>query len=164
MEPQDRKRVIEQWMTRVSQDGGIERYDELHIDAIDPQWKQRKRWAVASSSAFQCGVAVRNRLNPPLTVGLGMSLREDALEPTHEIELTDLVAAADWSPPALYLFREGHEPGHDLKDAIREGRVEADSVLSEFTALHVPTAKSSVFLRFKRSASDEYTTSVFILG
>lgn len=164
MEPQDRERVIEQWMTRVSQDGGIERYDELHIDAIDPQWKQRKHWGIASSSAFQCGVTLRNKLNLPLRVGLGMSLREGVLEPTHEVQLADLVAGADWSPPALYLFSEGHEPGDDLKGAIREGRVEADSVLSEFTALDVPAAKSSIFLRFKRSGSDGYSTSVFILG
>ena len=164
MEPRDREQVIEQWMTQVSRDGGIERCDDLHLDAIDPQWKQREHWGLASSSAFQYGVAIRNRLKLPFIVGLGMSLRDDVLMPIPEVQLADLISGVDWIPPSLYLFNQGQEPGSDLKAAIRDGRVEADSVSREFAAIDVPAAKSGVFLRFKRSGSDDYTTSVFILG
>lgn len=164
MDPQDRVRVIEQWTTRVTQDGGIDRYDDLHLDAIDPEWRQREHWGSAGSSAFQSAVAIRNNLRLPLIVGLGMSLRDDVLGLLHEVKLADLMADVGSSPPSLYLFRRGKEPGNDLIAAIHDGRVGADCASSEFVAIDVPDAKSGVFLRFKQSGCDEHATSVFILG
>ena len=164
MNPQDQRRVIEQWMTQVSQDGGIARYDDLHLDAIDPRWKDRRLWAEASSSAFQSGVEVRNQLKLPYILGLGMSLRPDAVEMTNDIRLAEMTSQVDWTPPSLYLFCQGQDPGSDLKAAIHAGRIEADGVSMEFRTIDVPAAKSGLFLRFKRSGSDQYTTSAFILG
>jgi hypothetical protein len=74
MNPQAQMRVIEQWMTQISQDGGIARYDDLHLDAINPRWKDRELWAEASSSTFQSGVEVRNRLKLPYILGLVVSI------------------------------------------------------------------------------------------
>jgi hypothetical protein len=163
MKPQDQTRVIERWMLQVSQDGGIERFDDLHIDQIDPRWKNRPLWAEASSSAFRSGVDVRNRLKLPLIVGLGMSLHSDTVV-GDDIGLAELITQVDWSPPSLYLFREGQEPGSDLNAEIRSGRIDADAVSMHFRAIDVPAAKSGVILRFRRSRSGEHTTSAFLFG
>ena len=91
MNPQDRLQVIEGWMARVGQDGGIERCDDLHIDAIDPEWAVRSLWSEASRWAFQAAVEVGDRLRLPFTLGLGMSLRSDELWRDEGVELTRLV-------------------------------------------------------------------------
>lgn len=155
--------VIERWMLQVSQHGGIERFDDLHIDDIDPQWKNRNLWAEASGLAFRSAVEVRNRLSLPFTVGLGMSLRPDAVV-TNDVGLAELISRVDWTPPSLYLFRQGKEPGHDLKSDISSGSLAADSVSLAFRAIDIPAAKSGVLLRFRRRDSDDYTTSAFLFG
>jgi hypothetical protein len=164
MEPQDRIRVIESWMMQVSEDGGIERYDDLHVDDIDPDWKNRNLWAEASYWTFQSAVEVRDKLKLPFTLGLGMSLRSDELEEGHGIHLTQLISQVDWTPPSLYLFKRGQEPGNDLDAAIHSGSIAADAASVEFRVLDVPDAKTGLFLRFRRNGSDEYINSAFIFG
>jgi hypothetical protein len=162
--PQYRERAIEQWMTQISRDGGIARYDDLHLDAIDQLWRKRELWEEASRWAFQFGIDSRDRLNLPFTLGLGMSLRPDSITPANGIRLEELIACVDWTPPSLYLFYPGEEPGSDLRRAIDASRVEADGISASFIPIDVPAAKAGWFLRFKLSGSDEYTTSAFLLG
>jgi hypothetical protein len=162
--PQDRQRVIEQWMMQVSRDGGIARFDDLHVDAIDPLWKKRELWAEACRRAFQSDVEVRDKLGLPLTVALGMSLRSDSVVMTSGVRLAELISLLDWTPPSLYLFFRGQEPGTDLESAISSGRIEADSISAAFIAVDMPNATSGMFLRFRRTGSVEFTTSAFLLG
>jgi hypothetical protein len=162
--PQYRERAIEQWMTQISRDGGIARFDDLHLDAIDQLWTKRKLWAEASGWAFQFGIDARVRLNLPFTFGLGMSLRPDSITPANGIRLAERIARVGWTPPSLYLFYPGQEPGSDLRGMIDAGRVEADSISASFKPIDVPAAKAGWFLRFKLSRSDEYTVSAFLLG
>jgi hypothetical protein len=35
------EQIIEKWMLTVSQNGGIQRSDDLHIDRIDEAWRSR---------------------------------------------------------------------------------------------------------------------------
>jgi hypothetical protein len=44
-----RSTIIEGWMRMVLATGGIERYDDLHIDQIDPAWRGRESWVDGSS-------------------------------------------------------------------------------------------------------------------
>ncbi|HEY6446712.1 MAG TPA: hypothetical protein VIY53_09655 [Acidobacteriaceae bacterium] len=163
MNPEDQERVIEQWMMQVSQNGGVERYDHLHIDAIDPLWKTRGLWAEASLWAFEEGIAIRDRLIMPFTLGLGVSLEDNSPEIVGDIRLAELMARADWSSPSLYLFYPGQEPGNDSRAAIRDGNVEAGAVSLPFRVTDVPVAKSAVFLRFA-SRDSEVHNSAFLLG
>jgi hypothetical protein len=151
-------------MRQVSQDGGIERYDDFHIDDIDPDWEARNSWADASLWAFDAALEARDKLKLPCTVGLGMSLCSDELDFGDGVSMAALVSQVDWSPPSLYLFRRGQEPGSDLDSAIQSGYIGTDTVSVEFRVLDVPAAKTGLFLRFRRNGSDEYTNSAFILG
>jgi hypothetical protein len=151
-------------MTQVNRDGGIARFDDLHVDAIDPLWKKPELWTEACRHAFQYGVEVRDRLGLPLTVALGMSLRADSLVMTGGVRLSELVSLLDSTPPSLYLFFRGQEPGSDLEAAIRSGRVEADNISTTFMAVDLPNARSGLFLRFRRTGSEEFTTSAFLFG
>jgi hypothetical protein len=164
MKSQDRLRVLEGWMRRVVQDGGIERYDDLHIDAIDPDWKNRNLWVEASYWAFQTAVEVRDKLKLPFTLGLGMSLRSAEVQKDDKVQLARLISQVDWTPPSLYLFRGGQEPGSDLDAAIHSNKIGFDAVSANFKLLDVPAAKTGLFLRFKRIDSDEYTNSAFVFG
>ena len=162
--PQDRLGVVEGWMSQVVQDGGVERCDDLHIDVIDPEWKSRNLWAEAAYWAFQTAIEVRDRLKLPLTLGLGMSLCSDELRKDESVRLAQLISQVDWTPPSLYLFRPGQEPGSDLAEAIHSKKIGSDTVSLNFKVLDVPAAKTGLFLRFRRMDSDEYTNSAFIFG
>jgi hypothetical protein len=74
-----------------------------------------------------------------------MSLRSDAEEITNDIRLAELISQVDWTPPSLFLFSHGQEPGCDLKAAIHAGRIESDGVSKEFRPIDVPAAKSGLF-------------------
>jgi hypothetical protein len=75
-----------------------------------------------------------------------------------------LQSRLDWSPPSLYLFRHGEEPDVDLDRAIHSGQVAPDATSKKFSLVEVAGLKEGQLLRFKRTNSDEYTQSAFLLG
>jgi hypothetical protein len=104
----DRKAVIEKWMLTIVQDGGVERYDDLHVDVIDGAWKPKQAWVQAGLIAFQLAVELRNRHQLDFTVALGISLpgsRE--LIGMDFGSIDELVVKLDSTPPSLYLFNRG---------------------------------------------------------
>jgi hypothetical protein len=164
MESKDRVNVIEVWMLTVSRDGGIDRYDDLHIDSIDPEWKPREAWIGGGLLAFQDAVKVRDRLALSLTVALGLSLVPEDLVWSEIEGFAQLRPQLDWTPPSLYLFRKGEEPGTDLDKAIRDGLVDSDAVSIAFNLEDLPGFRAGRLLRFRRTGSDEYTRSAFLIG
>lgn len=164
MEHKDRIRAIEAWMLSVSHDDGIDRYDDLHIDRIDPEWKAREAWISGGLLAFQEAVQTRNRLALPNIVALGLSLIPEDFIWSEVAGLAQLRPKLDWTPPSLYLFREGEDPGTDLDKAIRDGLVGTDSISAAFTLDDVPGFRAGWLLRFRRTCSDEYTHSAFLFG
>ncbi len=44
MPTNDERGRIEEWMLAIISDGGAERFDDLHIDEINPQWEDKDRW------------------------------------------------------------------------------------------------------------------------
>ena len=104
----ERERVIEQWMLRVNADGEMDRYDDLHLDQIDPAWKPKATWVNAALEAHRTAVELRTAHMLDLLVVLAFSLNERAAYPLND--LLALEEALDWSPPSLYLFRRGAEP------------------------------------------------------
>jgi hypothetical protein len=103
---------IQEWMNHVHATGGVERYDDLHIDLIDAKWKPREMWISGAITALKLASSMQVSIKHGFVVALGMSLV--AREP-HEIPSTptDLVEQIDWTPPSLYLFRSGREPWHE---------------------------------------------------
>jgi hypothetical protein len=160
----DRMSAIEHWMLNVVRDGGIDLYDDLHVDSIDPAWKAKDAWVGGGVWAFHEAVQLRNELGLPYTVALGFSLSAETYDWSENAGIGQLESRLDWSPPSLYLFREGEEPDVDLGRAIQSGQVAPDATSKKFSLAEVAGLKAGLLLRFKRRNSDEYTQSAFLLG
>jgi hypothetical protein len=160
----DRMSAIEHWMLSVSRDGGVERFDDLHVDSIDSDWKSKGAWIDGGVWAFQEAIQLRDRLDLPFTVALGFSLCAERYVWSDNAGIGQLQSQLDWSPPSLYLFRHGEEPDVDLDRAIHSGQVAPDATSKKFSLVEVAGLKAGLLLRFKRIDSDEHTQSAFLLG
>jgi hypothetical protein len=65
-------RIIADWMLTILDDG-IERYEDLHVDMIDPSWKPKAEWMNAALDAFRSAIELRDAHKVPFTVGLCVS-------------------------------------------------------------------------------------------
>ena len=99
-------------MNHVHATGGVERYDDLHIDLMDATWKPRETWISNGIAAIELASSMQASIKQGFVVALGMSL---VAREAHEIPSTsaDLVEQIDGTPPSLYLFRSGREPWHE---------------------------------------------------
>ena len=106
-------------MTAVAVDGGIERYDHLHIDKIDLLWKDRRIWAEGGLEAYRIAVELRDQLQLPV-VGLGFSLEPFAGSIMENFQtLHEFNARLDWSP-SLYVFHPDLTPYSETQKEIAE--------------------------------------------
>lgn len=113
-ERQHQRQIIETWMLSNVRTGEFNRYDDLHIDQIDQQWRDRKTWIEGGVEALRLGVELRDKHQLEFTVALGCSLRVSASSPLGlPRRREDLTAQLDWSPPSLYLFPKRQEPWLD---------------------------------------------------
>ena len=107
----DRTNKVERWMRSLLSDGGLQRYDDLHIGEIDEGWKPRENWIRGGIEARGVAVEVRNRNAFPFLVALAFSLQSVSIP--RGIDFRSVSAfehLIDWSPPSLYLFEPGTEP------------------------------------------------------
>src|SRR5215471_6154128 len=98
-----RETKIREWMPATVSNGGIERLDDLHVDDIDENWKQRANWISASIRAYELAVKLQSDLGLGVTVALAFSLL-DGMGQTFDTE-EEFESQLDWSPPSLYLFK-----------------------------------------------------------
>jgi len=152
-----REEIIEQWMLTIVSDGGIRRFDHLHIDQVDSEWSQRNKWIEGGLEALRIAIAIRNRNQLPFAVGLGFSL-ESGDHPRgvdfHTKE--EFCERLDWSPPSLYLFHRGEEP--HTESGIADVRGLDPSILS------VEGDLRCYYLEFRQPDADEHYRSVFVEG
>jgi len=95
-------------MLETISNGGIERFDDLHVDDICEQWKARTDWIAAGLAAYESALTLRGELGLDVTVALGYSLVEGAGEMKETFEtVEEFENQLDWSPPSLYLFKPG---------------------------------------------------------
>jgi hypothetical protein len=131
---QTRQEVVERWMLTAVADGGVERFDDLHVDRIDEQWKDRKAWVSAGLEAYRVAVALRTRHQIPLVVALGFSLESGERLNIMGFEMMEEFAGKlDWSPPSLYLFHPGRTPCTEAAQAVVEKVVEDNVVIQELS-------------------------------
>jgi hypothetical protein len=91
---------------------GIERFDDLHIDEIDPSWSIKSRWMMAATDALSMATECIGSLRAEeISVAVGISL---VSVPSREAavlrSVDELRRALDVSPPSLYLFHRDREP------------------------------------------------------
>lgn len=101
------KTKIREWMLATISDGGIDRLDHLHVDAIDENWKQRISWISASIRAYELAVSLQSNLGLSVKVTLVFSLL-DGTGQTFDTE-AEFESQLDWSPPSLYLLKVGDQ-------------------------------------------------------
>jgi hypothetical protein len=106
----EREATIRQWMLATISNGGIQRLDDLHVDAIDESWKERNNWVSAGLTAYGLALRVRHELGLDVTVALAFSLLDarDTSEVVFETR-EEFEKQLDWSPPSLYLFKVGDQ-------------------------------------------------------
>jgi hypothetical protein len=151
-------------MTTIIQDGGIDRYDDLHIDHIEKEWADRKYWLNGAIQAFQIASNQRDRLDVGLVVAVGFSLTgsEEPIGPnftsSEEFEMQ-----LDSSPPSLYLFYRGQEPWKEKQSASSlENLLQPTVITLHNVFAEIASRQQCYYLEFFRPDEAEYRRSVFI--
>src|SRR5581483_1770754 len=158
-ENMDHKITIETWMSECIQRGGIERYDELHIDRIDSAWRKRATWISASLEVLQLAASIKDsagyrELSVVLALSLQSTPQRKRVDFTSEGELEERLGH---TPPSLYIFPEGKEPW------FQQGP--ADVTLKKIdTGIFDPSLrpKQCFYMEFKETGEDDYQRSVFL--
>jgi hypothetical protein len=158
--------IIDRWMTAILEDGGIDRYDDLHIDRIERQWTNRNLWLSGAISAFQIALKQRDRHNAGLVIAVGFALEStDVPMGLNFTTREEMERRFDSSPPSVYLFYAGQEPwtkrkGSTAVDELTEPKtIVCDALFSDL----LPYTKC-YFLEFFRPDDAEYRRSIFIAG
>ena len=155
---QAREYSIETWMLTIVRDGGVVRFDDLHIDKIDEAWKRRECWVPKGLEALRIALKLRDRHHLPFTVALGMSLESSEHSTGVNFQNTaELVEQLDWSPPSLYLFEPGKTPRTHTTDVIIR------DLLPDFFGAIVQQT-NCYYIEFRQSQSNDYNRSVFLEG
>jgi hypothetical protein len=155
--------VIKKWMLSIISDGGVGRYDDLHIDQIDKNWGDRQKWLDAGLEAFRLAIDLRDQHQLDFTVSLAFSLQSGdkprGLDFTNNQEFMD---ALDWSPPSLYLFRTGEEPWVLPYQPSSDLRLMSIDTLRMFGCKI--DARRCYFMEFKNVGTNEYYRSIHVTG
>ena len=100
--------VIRAWVADVVATEGIDRFDDLHIDRIDPSFRDRSQWTRGMVESLERARPVAMELAKGKTLAVLCSLDDGAVSSPQD--MADLAAQFDWSPPSLYLFHRDRVP------------------------------------------------------
>ena len=144
---------IREWMLATISNGGIDKFDDLHIDNIDENWKQRSKWISGGIRAYELAVRLQSKLGLSVKVALAFSLLDGEGQTFDDQE--EFESQLDWSPPSLYLFKAGDQK--HLSSIVRSDPL-PKSVASRF-----PEGTKSFLLQWQ---ADDGTIrrSVFVEG
>jgi hypothetical protein len=157
------ERIIEQWMLTVLSDGGIDRFDDLHIDTIDAIWRSRSFWVEGGLAAFRLALRLRDRHSIPVKVELAFSLKTNDRRTGADFDtLEQFALRLDWTPPSLYLFRTGGEHGLANKNQACENMLIEELNLNLFGVLKI--GERCFYLEFDRGKEAEFYRSVVLQG
>lgn len=157
------KTIIESWMRSTLHEGGIDRYDDLHIDQIDKKWKVRTHWISEGLKALDLALEIRDQCQYAVTVALAFSLNASNVAKDFDYNTQEqLEADFDHTPPSLYLFRRGEEPWARERLATSPG-VQPQEIDRPLVSIHTRHTRS-YYLQFQQEGFGEYNRSLFIAG
>ena len=170
MDGTSHKTIIESWFDSVVKNGGIDRYDDLHVDQIDAKWKPSDKWVTSALESFETALDVRDSY--PATTRLMIVLAFALVSESHPLGVTfrnlaELEEAFSSTPPSLYLFRAGGEFWTQAEES-RGKRVDHDLVIktlapSEFFG-KMPETVKCIFMEYRRTGNEEYSRDVYLTG
>src|SRR5258708_14843104 len=157
------EKVIKSWMLSIVRDGGLTRYDDLHIDRIDDEWKSTRFWIPAALHAYNLAVIVRNRAKISFPIVVAFSLKPSDRHVGVDFSTREqFEARLSRTPPSLYLFEAEREPwaqsrvaGSPARDLIVEHV--NPLIFSEFSGLNECWS-----IEFKHEDVEGYGRSVFV--
>lgn len=158
---------IDSWMHAIIEDGGIDRYDDLHIDRVDAEWKNRDLWFAAALQAYVLALKVRDRNRFEFSVVLGFSLQSSERRIGVNFRTREeFEREFDRTPPSLYLFPPDREPWAQGENA--NARIGTrDMVVEKVDAAIFGTlthTKGCFYLEFRNVDASEYFRSVLVVG
>ena len=157
----DREKVIRSWMlSTAANEEAIEQHRDLHIDRIDPAWRDKREWLPDGINALGIALNVRKQENLRISVVLAISLRA-----THKRvgvnfkTVQELDRQLDNSPPSLYLFHEGKEPWSKYMLNGKNCRVEElNPMLFRLLSLQ----RRFIYMEFESADHDVYYRSILV--
>jgi hypothetical protein len=159
------REVIRSWMAAITRDGGISRYDDLHIDRIDRAWKSREQWIPAALSSYEVAVEIRDEQKCDLSVVLAFSLQSGEY-PGRLVphSLSELEASLHATPPSLYLFRPGTEFWTQEAEQMTVQDIDCASLFGARINVNRINIKRCIHMEFRRPSSGEHVRSLFVAG
>jgi hypothetical protein len=82
---------------------------------------------------------------------------------THDFDIADTPRLLDWSPPSLYLFRQGLEPWNLPTDPKNVSEVLIKNIGEKVRDIP-KIATNCYYIQFKQPESHEYSRSILIAG
>ena len=158
---------IESWMRGIIADGGIDRYDDLHIDRIDSGWESPDLWVPAALHVYELALNIRDRNEFPFSVAVGFSLQSgDEPKGVNFRTRAELESEFIRTPPSLYLLRPEQEPWSQTQESIVKAGIRHMIVEKIDTAIFgAPVnSKGCYYLEFVRENASEYSRSVLVTG
>lgn len=163
---ESREDVIASWMESLVKKGKIGSLDDLHLDQIESEWKDKKHWLTAGAEALRIAVEVRNKRGYAADIALAFSLNSG--ETPRGVNFRDSASFKsefDWSPPSLYLDKPGTAPWN--QGAAPDGQPPADLRTQKLDAAALgftAPLKACYFLEFRQPDSAEYARTVLLIG
>jgi len=102
---------IADWFDHVVTTGGYKRFEDLHVDDMDSEYRRRDRWIDGAIAGLNAAAKVRDLRQAPFTVAAGFALLSNPQRVGLSAQvLRDVQREFDFSPPSLYVFERKHEP------------------------------------------------------
>lgn len=146
-----RERILN-WFKRVTESGSFRRFDDLHVDEVESDARERSKWIEKGIEYLKFSASVRDVHKIPFVVALGIGLVSDAKGRGINFDSKEaLEREMDDSPPSLYLFDEKQLE----KIFVPQNKV-------QIPYLHLPTSNECFFLEWKDDKEITYRRSLSI--
>lgn len=173
LQKQTPRQAIEKWLLTVTRNGGIERFDDLHIDKIDTNWKfkalkSKSIWIDGGLKAFRIALELRQEHGLSYAVLLKFSLRSG--EKIRGIDFhsrDELAAQLNRTPPSLYLIDAVENSWARLPSQVREDLARGTAIRKELNPdlFETPVpVKKCYYSENRYSADEEYARAVYLEG
>jgi hypothetical protein len=147
---------VEGWMRKTIAARSDLRFEDLHVDLVDPAFAPKENWITGGLECFRIAAHLRDRHRWPFVVGVGFSLRGGPARRGLTFQtLDEMKSDLGESPPSLYLFSQAGAAVLEDKDA------------REVTAFVRPevTVPARAFLRESQDEDDgTYRRAFWLIG
>ena len=154
--------LIEDWMLANIKRRGYERFEELHVDRINSDWKAPDSWNEAGFEAFRLALDAKSRLGLDFVLVLTFGLKSGKTPIGRNFRTpAEFQAQLDSTPPALYLFQKGMEPWTEI------GRLNAGATVEKIDSRSLgPGAGSNLcfYIDFRPADLEDYSRTVLVAG